>query len=190
MSRNSIFTLFIVLLFILLALPTLAQESTAEPTPAATVEAAPILIVTAEPGSGNDVNVTVNNPPATNETPPPTTTDTPILSLGNLVSFLVGGVVAAGSVLAFIGAQARTALHDPARMVLAEKLGDSIPKETADKIIDALTNITAFFREATDRQSILTKPTPTEAAPVSTTRILTDPGTNSGGGGGGGAGSR
>lgn len=41
-----------------------------------------------------------------------------------------------------------------------QRLGDSVPQETANKLIDGLSDVLAFLREATDRQPALLKPSP------------------------------
>ncbi len=126
---------------LLFCLPVLAQDLTLEPAPAATVDA-PVVINIETPAEPVD------------------TPATPVLSLSNIIAFLLGGVITAAGFFAWLGNQARAAMQDPAKMILAEKLGDSVPKEHADKLIDGLNGIIVFLKEATDRQPMIMKPVP------------------------------
>lgn len=141
--------LIVIALLCLCILPAMAQDATLE----ATVDAAPVTVIDGQ-GEGDTI-VNVEAPETPVETP-----STNVLSVSNILSFLIGGIVSAAGVIAFIGTQARNAMQDPAKMVLAERLGDSVPQETANKLIDGLSDVLAFLREATDRQPALLKPSP------------------------------
>lgn len=143
--------LLLLILFLVMVVPVVAQDATAEAVP--TVEAGEVTIIDGE-GEGTTV-ITVEAPETPVETPA-----TNVLSVSNILSFLIGGIVSAAGVIAFIGTQARNAMNDPAKMVLAERLGDSVPQETANKLIEGLNNVVDFLKEATDRQPALLKPSP------------------------------
>lgn len=143
--------LFIVLLFVGV-LPVFGQDATAE----STVPAGSVTVIDGEGQGDTIINVEGAETPST----PVETPATNVLSISNIISFLIGGVVFAGGVMAYLGTQARAALNDPAKMVIAEKLGDSVPAETANKLIDGLTGVLEFLKEATDRKPALLKPSP------------------------------
>lgn len=152
--------LFVFALLLILCIPVLAQDATAE----ATVAANPVTVidgegqgdtVTCEAGATCNVNEGTETPVTPVETPA-----TNVLSISNIISFLIGGVVSFAGAMAWLGNQARMAMQDPAKMVLAERLGDSIPKDTAEKLIDGLNTVVEFLKEATDRQPALLKPSP------------------------------
>lgn len=147
---NRLLALLVFLL--ILCIPVFAQDATAEPV--ATVEAGQVTVVD---GQG-DTNITVEAPVTPVETPA-----TNVLSISNIIAFLIGGVVTFAGAVAWLGSQARATMHDPAKMILAEKLGDSVPKESADKLIEGFLSIVEFLKEATDRQPAILKPAP--AAP-------------------------
>lgn len=206
MTRNrlTITTLIsiLALLFCILALPTLAQESTAEPTPAATVESAPFEVVTQEAapvsvdmdsGSGN---VTINTGGTTPVTPPDAAADTSPLGLLLVVGVgFVGLIVTISFGLQAIGNRAAAAAANPLEVAVLEKVADGIPstvvtaiitplKESLERSDEALQKVLLLLSKITDGVPEASKPT-TPVPPVSPTRILTDPGSGSGGGGAG-----
>ena len=85
------------------------------------------------------------------------------ISISNIISFLIGGLVSAIGILAALGSAARQVLQDPAKIVLAEKLGDSVPVAHANQLLTAMGDIRALVREATDRKPAYSK-TPEEKA--------------------------
>lgn len=141
--------LLLVLLCVLCLVPAMAQDATADATNQ-------VVDVISGEGEGTTVIVEASETPV--ETPA-----TNVLSISNIIAFLVGGVVTFAGVMGWLGTQARAALNDPAKMVLAEKLGDSIPADTARQLIEGLNNVAAFLKEATDRQPALLKPSPTSS---------------------------
>jgi hypothetical protein len=135
------------LVFLLLVcIPVLSQDVPAEPTN---------QVVDVIDGTGEGATVIVEASETPVETPA-----TNVLSISNIIAFLIGGIVSFAGAMAWLGSQARIAMQDPAKMVLAERLGDSVPKDTADKLIDGLNTVVEFLKEATDRQPALLKPSP------------------------------
>lgn len=123
-----LFSLFI------LAWPVSAQDSTAEATPAATSEAtadAPVTVVM-----------------------PESSTD-PLAVIVGLVLAFVSGVSA--TLIAGAGF-VRKIMNDPVKMMLAERLGNSIPVEMGQDMAASLGTIAMFVSKATDRIPEASKP--------------------------------
>jgi hypothetical protein len=139
------------LLCLLLTLPALAQ--TPEPTAVATPEttpsetAAPIATqeapaIVIDTGEGT-VTIPVD------ETPEPDNRVS--LTIVEVILMVVGGMITGG---AGVGTLAYFIMKDPSRIRLMEKLGDSVPPETAAKIvgvIDVFTPILTLAKEMFDR---------------------------------------
>ena len=153
----------IILLMIVLAAstPSIAAQE-------ATVEAAPVAIVTAEP----EGNTTVEDGGAViNIEQPAETPVTPVEQksfLSSILEFAVGAIVGAGVALGSAAAYIRSAMNDPVKMTLAETAARNISPETLAQILDFLKSAQEFVVEATDGVPMITKPRPTPPSAQST----------------------
>jgi hypothetical protein len=149
--------LLLLILILSLSIPALAQtpEPTIAPTPEAapsdeptaeaevTPEATPADAIVIDTGDGGSVTIPVD------ETPEP---DNEIsLTIIEIVLMVIGSIITGG---AGVGTLAYVIMKDPSRVRLMEKLGDSIPPETAAKIVgvtDLVTPVFVLLREMFDR---------------------------------------
>lgn len=132
------------ILLLLLALPVMAQDATAEPV--ATQEAA--AIVTPDTTTSNDSDVT--------------------LSVWQIITGVAGAFALGGVVgVAGAGVLASRLRNDPATMSAIEKLGNSVPEPTAKLIIDLAKSgqeIAELLKEALDRVPAASKTEPAKSA--------------------------
>lgn len=135
MKRLSLLvSLVFVFCFVFISASTMAQDA------AATADPGPVVINVEQPAGSAETNV---------------------FSTSNIISFLVGSIVSAIGILVTLGGAARQVLNDPAKIILAEKLGDSIPGDHAKGLLEALADIRALIKEATDHTPAYSK-TPSE----------------------------
>jgi hypothetical protein len=125
--------------------------ATPETTPSEAATAAPEIEATLAPA----VDVITVDPDGTVTIPvdsTPETSDNRVsLTIVEVILMVVGGMITGG---AGVGTLAYFIMKDPARVKLMEKLGDSVPPETAAKIvgvIDVFTPILTLAKEMFDR---------------------------------------
>lgn len=117
-------------------------DVTPEPTPVVVpVEVQPVVDPVQEPNTGN---VT--------------------LPVWQLIAFIVGGFLSGGAVgVVGVGAAAKSILSNPAALKNAESVGNSVPQETANKLIDLADSaiaIATLTKEALDHIPAETKAQP------------------------------
>jgi len=142
--------------FLFIARTTMAQD--------ATLEAAPVSIVTAEP----DGSMTVEDGGTVIVIEQPTETPVPPVEapsfLTSILEFILGAIVGAGVALGSAAAWIRSAMNDPVKMTLAETAARNISPETLKQILDFLKTAQDFAIEATDDVPMITKPKPVPPA--------------------------
>lgn len=148
-----LYLFFVVLMVLLLAVPgvALAQEDATTETP--------VIVVPVEDGETEETPATLEPGLSAGEFA------LTIWELGAIIlsGFVSGGVVGIGGV----GFIARRIMDDPKGVVAVEKLGDSVPAETAARILDfsrSVVDVMRLLEEALDRVPAAEKPLPPEVA--------------------------
>lgn len=145
MKHSSMFVLLALLLVALLAVPVMAQEDEATE--------APVIVV---PVEGDETDET------------PVDAGDVVLSVYTILGIVLSSVIAGGALgVAGVGLIARRILSDPSGVAAVEKLGDSVPAETAAAILDfagAVIDVANLLKEALDRVPAAEKPLPPEVA--------------------------
>jgi hypothetical protein len=176
MKRSS---LIVLVLFLLLVRPTVAQDATVDPAPIAIVTQEAAGHTTVEDG-GTVINIEA---PAPTETPAPVSDNSPLATLAVIAAGFVGIIVALSYGFQAIGNRAQAAVNNPLEIAVLEKAHDSIPASFVQTIIDplqaalertteALVNVTALLKEAGDKTPKASKPLP-DAAPLANNPTIT-----------------